>query len=90
MSQPAQMVVTARAFWAPKAGNRADEYEDAFWPLDAVTRPARRAGKQGAKNRPKNPPQKLSLGSAGPPDGWRGCMARASGRRCRCFRSRSG
>lgn len=54
------MIVSARAFWAPKAGNRADEYEDAFWPLHAVTRPARRSGKQPAKNPPRR--------SAGPQD----------------------
>lgn len=26
------MQVTARALWTPKAGNRSEEYEDAFWP----------------------------------------------------------
>lgn len=36
------MIVTARAFWAPKAGNRADEYEDAFWPLNLGKRAAKR------------------------------------------------
>jgi len=36
------MIVTARAFWAPKAGNRADEYEDAFWPLNTAKRAAKR------------------------------------------------
>ncbi len=32
------MYVTARSFWAPKAGNRSDEYEDAFWPPRRVNR----------------------------------------------------
>ena len=36
------MIVTARAFWAPKAGNRTDEYEDAFWPLNTAKRAAKR------------------------------------------------
>jgi len=30
--------VTARVFWAPKAGNRTEEYEDAFWPASGVNR----------------------------------------------------
>lgn len=32
------MIVTARAFWAPKAGNRPEEYEDAFWPSQTTKR----------------------------------------------------
>ena len=32
------MQVTARVFWAPKAGNRTEEYEDAFWPVRGVNR----------------------------------------------------
>jgi hypothetical protein len=38
------MHVTARAQWAPKAGNRSDEYEDAFWPQRAVNRVVNRSG----------------------------------------------
>jgi len=38
------MHITARAYWAPKAGNRLDEYEDAFWPADTARRVARRKG----------------------------------------------
>jgi hypothetical protein len=43
------MTVTARAYWAPKAGNRLDEYEDAFWPAQAVKRTAKPAGKAAGK-----------------------------------------
>ena len=32
------MHVNARAFWAPKAGNRVEEYEDAFWPVRGMNR----------------------------------------------------
>ena len=28
--------VCVRTFWTPKAGNRPDEYEDAFWPQESV------------------------------------------------------
>ena len=43
------MNVTARAFWAPKAGNRVDEYEDAFWPLNATPRPPKKGAKNAAR-----------------------------------------
>jgi hypothetical protein len=42
------MIVAARAYWAPKAGNRPDEYEDAFWPANPVKRTAKRAAKRTA------------------------------------------
>ena len=32
------MRVTAHAYWLPKAGNRKEEYEDAFWPTRGVNR----------------------------------------------------
>ncbi len=35
------MRVRARPYWLPKAGNSAEEYEDAFWPLGAVDREVR-------------------------------------------------
>lgn len=34
----------ARALWAPKAGNRSDEYEDAFWPQRTINRTVNRSG----------------------------------------------
>jgi hypothetical protein len=43
------MIITARACWAPKAGNRPDEYEDAFWPAGTVKRPARHSRKSPGK-----------------------------------------
>lgn len=48
------MIVTARAYWAPKAGNRLDEYEDAFWPPNPAKRTSKRAGKGAAKAPAKN------------------------------------
>lgn len=38
------MHVMARALWAPKAGNRSDEYEDAFWPQRTINRTVNRSG----------------------------------------------
>lgn len=42
------MIVKARAFWAPKAGNCLDEYEDAFWPPNPAKRTSKRSGKSGS------------------------------------------
>lgn len=36
------MHITARVFWTPKAGNRVDEYEDAYWPVRTVNRTGER------------------------------------------------
>jgi hypothetical protein len=45
------MHVTARSLWAPKAGNRSEEYEDAFWPPRpihrSINRTSNRAGSRG-------------------------------------------
>jgi hypothetical protein len=38
------MHVMARALWAPKAGNRSEEYEDAFWPPRTINRMVNRSG----------------------------------------------
>ena len=45
------MIVTARACWAPKAGNRPDEYEDAFWPPNSPGRGAAPGAKRSARAR---------------------------------------
>lgn len=43
------MIVTARAYWAPKAGNRPEEYEDAFWPAKRPAKRGKAAGKGAGK-----------------------------------------
>jgi hypothetical protein len=45
------MHVTARVLWQPKAGNRLDEYEDAFWPPRTINRTINRSGKTGGRFR---------------------------------------
>jgi hypothetical protein len=49
------MHLRARVLWAPKAGNRSDEYEDAFWPHRtvnrAINRTVNRSGRRGGSFR---------------------------------------
>lgn len=54
MARTALTTVAARAHWAPKAGNRSQEYEDAFWPGQAVKR-ALAAADQPQRGAPKAP-----------------------------------
>lgn len=45
------MHLRARVLWGPKAGNRTDEYEDAFWPPRTINRTINRSGSRGGRFR---------------------------------------